>query len=61
MIEATPGITSVQKVVRNLFGHLVIELRQRDFVSSGMFSLLSRNGVHHWEFNLAVNQFQAHD
>ena len=50
-------ISAVCKVVRDLFGHLVIELRQRHLVSSGMVSLLCRNWVHHRKLDLAMNQF----
>src|SRR5260370_15149085 len=54
-------IPTVCKVVRDLLGHLVIELRQRDLVSSRMVSLLCRNRVHHRELDLAMNQFRAND
>src|SRR5487761_1369348 len=54
-------ISTVCKMVRDLFAHLVIELRQRDLVSSGMVRLLCRNRVHHRQLDLAMNQFRAND
>src|SRR5260370_35036406 len=54
-------IPTVCKMVLDLFGHLVIELRQRHLVSSGMVSLLCRNWEHHRELDLAINQIRAND
>src|SRR5260370_21445069 len=54
-------IPTVCKMILDLFGHLVIELRQRHLVSSGMVSRLCRNWVHHRELDLAMNQFRVND